>query len=145
MYGIVEQTEQEVKARSLVRISERLEETARFMGPREKVMIHFGERGLLPLSSGEIHRTTYRRPHREQNPGSVVLQLHGFDHDYFGDEKAVVIGVWGSEYMAKDHVRGRVRYMGGLELLPEDFVQDAIALLEHRGGIDIERAPWDED
>lgn len=144
MYALAEQTAAEHRARSLVRVSEKIEETAHFMGSREKVMIDCGPRGLLPLSSGDITRVTYKRPHRKQNPGTVTLQLSCFDNDFYGEEEAVVMGLWGPEYRARE-VRGRVRYMGTIELLPQDFVQDAIALLEHRGGIDIERAPWEED
>lgn len=86
---------------------------------------------------------SYSLPHREQNPGTITLRLSCFDIDYYCEEKAVAMGLWGSEYMAR-HTKGRVRYMGGLELLPEGLVRDAIALLEHRGGIDRERAPRDE-
>lgn len=144
MYGIVEETAAELKARSLVRVSEKIEEHARFMGPREKVLIDCGDRGLLPLSSGEITRVTYRRPHRKQNPGTVTLTLSCFDQEFYGEEKAVVMGLWGPDHKARE-ARGRIRYMGTIDLLPQDFVQDAIALLEHRGGVDIERAPWEDD
>ncbi len=144
MYGIVEQTADELKARSLVRVSERIEETAHFMGPLEKVLIDCGDRGLLPLSSGDIVRVTYRRPHRKQNSGIVTLTLSCFDQEFYGEEKAVVRGLWGPDHKARE-ARGHIRYMGGIELLPAGLVEDAIALLEHRGGVDIERAPWEDD
>lgn len=145
MYDILEQTADELRAHSLVRVSERLEEHARFFGSREKRFLEFGDRGLLPLSEGDIYRTTYRRPHRKQNPSTIVLKLFGFDEKHYGEDRAVVGGVWGPEYSSRSHTGGRVRYMGTIDLLPQDLVQDAIALLEHRGGVDIERAPWEDD
>lgn len=144
MYALAEQTEAEHRSRSLIRVSEKIEETAHFMGPREKVMIDCGDRGLLPLSSGDITRVTYKRPHKKQNPGSVTLKLSCFDDDFYGEDRAVVMGIWGPDYRKRE-ARGKVRYMGTIDLLPQDFVRDAIALLEHRGGVDIERAPWEDD
>jgi len=57
---------------------------------------------------------------------------------------AVVGGIWGSEHRSIE-ARGRIIYQGGLELLPPGFLEDTIALLDHRGGIELEPAVWDED
>lgn len=141
MYTITEQTAEEKDARSLVRVSERLEETARFFGPREKVMVDFGERGSLPLSKGNICRITHRN-RRRSGPSQpiITLELFGFDEAHRGTDLAVVGGFWGSKYMNYE-ARGRVVYMGELDLLPADLVSDAIALLDGTGGIDLKPFP----
>ena len=142
IYDIREQTAEELRARSFVRLSEIKEEQARFIGPRERVLIDFGERGLLPLSEGTIHRTTYTRPHRKISPVSIYLELFGFDEDRKGTDGAVVAGIWGPEHMS-NKARGIVVYRGTLDVLPPGLLDDTIALLDHRGGIELE--PWDED
>ena len=144
MYQVREETKDELRDRSLVRISEKKVETAHFMGPRERLLIHFGDRGMLQLSSGDIERTTYSRPHRRQNPPHISLKLHGFDEKYHGTERAVVAGTWGPEYPSR-YASEKMPYRGGLELLPPSLVEDAIALLDHRGGVDLALAPWETE
>lgn len=146
MYAITEQTAEELKARSLIRVSERIEERTRFFGPREKLMVDFEGRGPLPLSEGYAYRIVYSNNARRKGPMRPIIyfELSGFDDRHYGTSEAVVWGLWGPEYMARE-AKGNVTYQGGLELLSPGLVRDTIALLDHRGGVDLEPAPWDED
>jgi len=141
MYELKPKTLEELKAQSLVRVEEKTTESARFFGPQEDRLVRFGDRGLLPLTEGTIYRTTYKR-FKKPNAESVYLELFGFDERHRGEELAVAGGMWAPEFL-KHKARGRISYMGTLEQLPEGLLEDAIALLEHTGGIDLEPMPWE--
>ncbi len=143
MYELKESTAEEIAARSLVRVSEVRKDEARFFGPQEPILIDFQDEGIHPLRDATIYRKIYSRPHRGSLRPIISLTIFGFDEAHRGTDRAVLRGFWGSEIDFRSRNRGMVRYRGGIELLPEGFVDDALALLDHRGGIDLELAPWE--
>lgn len=143
MYELKPKTAEELKARALVRVEEKITESVRFFSPQEERPVQFGDRGLLPLTEGRIYRTTYKRP-KKPSSTSVYLELFGFDELHRGTELAVASGLWAPEYLTHK-ARGKISYMGGVELLPSGLLKDAIALLDHTGGIDLEPPPWEHN
>lgn len=136
MYELKEKTPEEIAAESLIRVSNRTKETARFFGPAdEDIMVYFEDRGMLRLSEGDIYRETYQEPGTAVNPPSISMHLYFFDENHRGTNKAIVSGIWGPEHLSRGE---RLTYRGGLELLPEGLVEDALALLDGTGGIELD-------
>lgn len=136
MYELKERTEEEIAAESLIRVSERLKETARFFGPDDRsILFHFEDRGTLALSEGDIYRETYKEPGRESSAPVIYMHLFFFDENHRGTDKAIVSGSWGPKYFCRE---GNLTYRGGLELIPQDLLEDAIALLDGTGGVELD-------
>lgn len=135
MYELREKTPEEIAAESLIRVSGRLKETARFFSPAdEDILFYFEDRGLLPLSEGDIYRVTYTEPGKTPVP-SISMHLYFFDEAHRGTNKAIVSGIWGPKYVCRGE---RLTYRGELDLLPEGLVEDALALLDGTGGIELD-------